>query len=248
MRARPPELCALLVAMASMMAWGVPPSKDAGAPAVLRFVPAAVDFGEILVGGTKSATVEVENASSAPLSISRIIPGCSCTKASDAPKAPLAPGARFTLAVSLDGGDLGGAKLKKVVNFVIEGHPTELLHLSATVPEIVSVKPEIVDSGKVPEGSPATVTLQSTRGIPFAVREVQPAGIASAGSGAATRHDVAIDMQAWRAAGTPTKLTILTDHPSAERLFVLMKVAPQHLPGSAAPGAPKPPAPPAPPK
>lgn len=241
MRARLPAACALLLTIllpAVTVAAQSPPTEPAP---VLRFIPGTLDFGEILVGGSKSATVEVENASAAPIVISRVIPGCSCTKVSEAPKGTLAPGARFTMTVSLDGGDLGGAKLRKVVNFVIDGHPTELLHLSATVPVVIAVKPEIVDSGRMSEGAPTMVTLESTRGIPFAVRGFQPTGFASSGTAVAERHEIAIDMRGWLAAGSPTKLAIMTDHPSAERLFVLFKVAPQHLPGTSATSGPKPP-------
>ena len=223
--------------------------------AVLSFDPPSVEFGPMYVGKTRHASVKVTNTSDAPVTISRTIPGCPCTKASDPPKEPLAPGASFTIDVSLDGGDYGGAKLKKVVNFLIDGRPTEFLWLHGDVQKVIAVNPQVVDARKAADGETLKVMLESARFVDFTVLGVEPAGIVTFGKEPSTEHELAIDVTALKAAGMPTKLTVTTDHPDADVIFVLLRVPPPPpAPTDAAPAAaspapalPAPPAPPAPP-
>lgn len=227
-------------------------------PTVLSFDPPSVEFGAMYVGKTRHASVKVTNTSDAPVTISRTIPGCPCTKASDPPKEPLAPGASFTIDVSLDGGDYGGAKLRKVVNFMIEGKQTEFLWLHGEVQKVIGVNPQVLDVRKSVDGDKPTVMLESARFVEFKVLGVEPPGIVTFGKDASTEHELTVDVAALKAAGMPTKLTVTTDHPDADVIFVLLRIpppapaasGPPQQPGStppAAPGQPAPPAPPAPP-
>ena len=233
---------------------------DPALSAALAFDPPSVEFGPMYVGKTRHASVKVTNASDAPVTISRTIPGCSCTKASDPPKEPLAPGASFVVDVSLDGGDYGGAKLKKVVNFLIEGRPTEFLWLHGDVQRVIEVNPQVVDARKAADGDTLKVSLESARFLDFTVLGVEPAGIARFGKDPSTEHELAIDVTALKASGMPTKLTVTTDHPDADVIFVLLRVPPPPSPSPPSPtGSPQqpnsppttapaaPPAPPAPP-
>lgn len=214
-------------------------------PTVLAFDPPSVEFGAMLVGKTRHASVKVTNTSDAPVMISRTIPGCPCTKASDPPKEPLAPGASFTIDVSLDGGDYGGAKLRKVVNFMIEGRPTEFLWLHGDVQKVIAVNPQVVDVRKAADGDRPKVMLESARFVEFKVLGVEPAGIVTFGKDASTEHELSIDVAALKAAGMPTKLSVTTDHPDADTIFVLLRVPPPAPPPAAAPAPPAPPAQPA---
>lgn len=225
-------------------------------PLVLAFEPPAVEFGAMYVGKTRHASVKVTNAGDAPVTISRIIPGCACTRASDAPKEPLAPGKSFTLDVSLDGGDYSGTKLRKVVNFLIDGRQTEFLWLHGDVQKVIAVDPQVVDARKATDGDSLKVTLSSERFVEFAVRGVEPSGIVTFGKDPSTEHELTIDVAALKMAGMPTKLTVTTDHPDADVIFVLLRVPPPpptlpagspQEPASPAPKPPEPPAPPAPP-
>lgn len=216
-------------------------------PLVLAFDPPSVEFGPMYVGKTRHASVKVTNSSDAPVMVSRTVPGCSCTKVSDAPKEPLAPGASFTVDVSLDGGDYGGTKLRKVVNFLIEGRPTEFLWLNGDVQQVIAVNPQVVDARKSADGDTLKVTLESTRFVDFTVLGIEPAGIVAFGKDPSAEHELSIDFAALKAAGMPTKLTVTTNHPDADVIFVLLRVPPPPaLPASSA--APAPPAPPAPPE
>lgn len=222
-------------------------------PTVLAFDPPSVEFGSMYVGKTRHASVKVTNTSDAPVTISRTIPGCPCTKASDPPKDPLAPGASFTIDVSLDGGDYGGAKLRKVVNFLIEGRPTEFLWLHGEVQKVIAVTPQVLDVRTATDADRPKVTLESARFVDFTVLGVEPAGIATFGKDPSTEHELTIDVNALRAAGMPTKLTVTTDHPDADVIFVLLRVPPPSPPASSPqqpgspPAAPAPTPPPAPP-
>jgi hypothetical protein len=205
---------------------GPPSSVQRAKPQVLAFDPTLVDFGPMYVGKTRHARVKVTNASDAPATISRIIPGCACTKASDPPKGPIAPGASFMLDVSLDGGDYSGTKLRKAVNFLIEGRETELLWLQGDVETVIAVSPQVVDARRAVEGEAFKVRLESARFINFTVRGVEPAGVVTIGTEASTEHELSIAVSALKAAGMPTKLTVTTDHPDAETIFVLLRVPP----------------------
>jgi len=227
-------------------------------PAVLAFDPPSVEFGPMYVGKTRHASVKVTNSSDAPVMMSRIIPGCPCTKASDPPKEPLPPGASFTIDVSLDGGDYGGAKLRKVVNFLIEGRQTEFLWLHGDVQKVIAVNPQVVDARKAADGDTLKVMLESARFVDFTVTGVEPAGIVTFGKDPSTEHELSIDVAALKAAGMPTKLTVATDHPDADVIFVLLRVPPPPpaptdaapaaaSPAPALPAPPTPPTPPAPP-
>lgn len=224
---------------------------DPAPPTVLVFDPPSVEFGAMYVGKTRHATVRVTNSSDVPVLISRTIPGCSCTKATDPPKEPLAPGASFTIDVSLDGGDFGGAKLRKVVNFLIEGRPTEFLWLHGDVQKVISVSPQVLDVRSAADSEAPKVTLESARFLEFKVLGVEPAGVATFGTEPSTTHELAIAMGALKAAGMPTKLTVVTDHPDADRIVVLLRVPLPPAPSTGTPpptpAAPSPPSPPTPP-
>jgi hypothetical protein len=215
-------------------------------PTVLAFDPPSVEFGPMYVGKTRHASVKVTNSSDAPVMISRTIPGCPCTKASDPPKEPLAPGASFTIDVSLDGGDYGGTKLRKVVNFLIEGRPTEFLWLHGDVQKVIAVNPQVIDARKSADGDTLKVMLESARFVDFTVLGVDPAGIVTFGKDRSTEHELTIDVAALKAAGMPTKLAVTTDHPDADVIFVLLRVPPPPAPPAASPQQPGPPPPAAP--
>lgn len=221
-----PVLLTLLLAPLSVAPCAATAQADQAQTTALAFDPPTVEFGPMYVGKTRHANVKVTNTGDAPVKISRIIPGCPCTKASDPPQEPLAPGASFSLDVSLDGGDHGGAKLRKVVNFVIEGKPTEFLWLNGTVQKVIAVSPQVVDARKAAEGDTLRVTLESARFVDFTVLGVEPSGIVTFGKDPSTEHELAIDVTALKAAGMPTKLTVTTDHPDADVIFVMLRVPP----------------------
>ena len=105
----------------------------ATAPQLLSFSPAVLDLGEMTVATPKTATVTVTNASDRPVTIEGIKAGCGCTKVSDAPKGPVAPGATFTLDITLDPGKKGGIDLAKAVHFTLGGGTVETMQIKGRV-------------------------------------------------------------------------------------------------------------------
>jgi hypothetical protein len=71
---------------------------------VLKFSPATLELGELVIGTPGKGTLTITNASDTPITIEAIKAGCGCTKVSDPPKGPIAPGASFTVDVTLDPG------------------------------------------------------------------------------------------------------------------------------------------------
>ena len=95
------------------------PSAQAGqlaAAPVLRFSPATLELGELVIGTPGKGTLTITNASDAPITIEAIKAGCGCTKVSDPPKGPIAPGGSFTVDVTLDPGTKPGVELVKPVH------------------------------------------------------------------------------------------------------------------------------------
>ena len=84
---------ALLPAMlAAAPAWQSAPASSsqaekAVAAPVLKFSPATLELGELMIGTPGKGTLTITNASDAPITIEAIKAGCGCTKVSDPPRA-----------------------------------------------------------------------------------------------------------------------------------------------------------------
>ena len=130
---------ALLPAMlAAAPAWQSAPASSsqaekAVAAPVLKFSPATLELGELVIGTPGRGTLTITNASDAPITIEAIKAGCGCTKVSDPPKGPIAPGASFTVDVTLDPGTKPGVELVKPVHVLLAGGRTESMQVKARV-------------------------------------------------------------------------------------------------------------------
>jgi hypothetical protein len=111
-----------------------PPARSAAAaPRTLRFSPEVLELGELTVGVPATARVTVTNAGSAPVAIESVKAGCGCTTVSAPPTGPVAPGASFTLDITLDPGTKGGIELSKAVHFTLSGGTVETMQVKGRV-------------------------------------------------------------------------------------------------------------------
>ena len=127
-------LPALLAAAPAPLA--AAPSAQAGQVAtapVLKFSPATLELGELVIGTPGKGTLTITNASDAPITVEAIKAGCGCTKVSDPPKGPIAPGASFTVDVTLDPGTKPGVELVKPVHVLLAGGRSESMQIKAHV-------------------------------------------------------------------------------------------------------------------
>lgn len=108
-------------------------AAQAAAAPVLKFSPATLELGELVIGTPGTGTLTITNASDAPITIEAIKAGCGCTTVSDPPKGPIAPGASFTVDVTLDPGTKPGVELVKPVHVLLAGGRTESMQIKARV-------------------------------------------------------------------------------------------------------------------
>ena len=194
---------------------------------VLRFSPEVLDLGEVTADTPAKATVTVTNTSSQPVTVQEIKPGCGCTKTSEPPKGPVAPGASFTIDITMDPGKRTGVDFTKVVHVVLTDGQKETLQIKGRVKSMVRVEPSVIDVAAIMDGGAASVTLRSVDGKDFAITKVVPEGMLGGGSlrSAGGQESFAIDLAAWERAGRPASLVVSTSRADAPEVAVPVKVS-----------------------
>ena len=209
----------------------VPAPAPAVAPApsaagVLRYEPANLDLGEMLLGSPKSMTLAITNASGAPIEIASIKGGCGCTTVSAPPAGPIAPGASFSVEITLDPGKKAGVELVKPLHVVLADGRIDTTQIRARVKVVVSVSPEAIDLSREPR-SADSIVLESVDGAAFRILGATPAGVLRLprSDEAAKRFELSLDRAAFEAAGRPSSILIATDRDGARELAVPVKAA-----------------------
>ena len=110
-----------------------PAGAAAAAPRVLRFTPETIEYGEVEPGTPVTATLTITNISNAPVTVEAIKGGCGCTTVTAPPKQPVAPGASFTVSVTMDPGTKPGASLVKPVHVTLAGGEVQSMQIKAKV-------------------------------------------------------------------------------------------------------------------
>lgn len=103
------------------------------APRMLSFAPETIEFGEVDPGKPVTAKLTITNVSDAPITVEGIKGGCGCTTVSAPPKEPVAPGASFTVDVTMDPGTKPGVALVKPVYVTVAGGAVESMQIKAKV-------------------------------------------------------------------------------------------------------------------
>jgi len=140
----------------------------------LRFNPPQVDFGEVLVGQTKTTTVAVTNSGSTPLTIGSLTGSCGCLKA-EMLKRKLEPGTSESLQLSYVG--LSGTRPEKYLVTLITdepGQPNVKLDASAKVKQEFTMQPEQLFFERIPKGESKIVeaTLIHNDGTPVMSKDI----------------------------------------------------------------------------
>ena len=110
-----------------------PAGAPAAAPRVLRFAPETIEYGEVDPGTPVTATLTITNISNAPVTVEAIKGGCGCTTVTAPPNQPIAPGASFTVSVTMDPGTKPGMSLVKPVHVTIAGGGVQSMQIKAKV-------------------------------------------------------------------------------------------------------------------
>ena len=111
----------------------VSPVVSAATDIAPRCTPEILELGELSVETPKTVKLTVTNNGTSAITLESMKAGCGCTKISDAPKTPIAPGASFTVDVTVDPGKKGGVDLSKTMTVVFVGGQTETVTIKGRV-------------------------------------------------------------------------------------------------------------------
>lgn len=201
-----------------------------GAPAVaqpntapaIKFDPLVLELGDLVPEVAKTASISVTNITDHPIKITKIQPSCGCTTTS-APPGPIAPGETTKVDITLKPPAKGGSKVSKNVTFMVEGHAPQVLQVEGFVKEYVNVTPDVLTGPSAVDTPPATVRLTSKDQSPIKVTGSSPDVFVSLPAEAGLTHDLQVDWKKWTDAGKPAKIAIMTDHPQAGQVSMLVK-------------------------
>jgi len=224
-----PTILASALAVAPMMIAPMAPLTPPAAPAATiesRCAPETLDLGEMQVGQPKTMPYTVTNSGTAPITVESIKGGCGCTTVSAPPKDPIAPGASFTVQVTVDPGKRGGIDLVKPLYVAFAGGRVESAQIKGRVNAVATATPSKIDAADA-ASTTKSVTVESVDGKAFRVTGVAPAGILTVpkDAAAAARIELTFSRDAWERAGKPSSLVISTDLSGVAEIVVPVKSA-----------------------
>ncbi|MBM4006478.1 MAG: DUF1573 domain-containing protein [Planctomycetes bacterium] len=200
----------------------------AAAPsASLTFSPATLDLGEMIAGQPKTAPLTITNAGDAPITIASLKGGCGCTTITGTPTDVIAPGASFTVQVTVDPGMKTGLELKKPVHVVLADGRAQSMQVVGRVKTVVKVSPDAIELSAPVDAKAPTVTLSRMDGAAFKVTGATPAGVIAMPTSdkPAKSFELRVDTKAWEKAGRPTAITLTTDQADAPKVAVSIKAS-----------------------
>lgn len=134
---------------------GVPTPAVVSAP---RYAPQTLEFGEMIPGQPKTMPFTVTNTGTESLVVESVKGGCGCTTVTAPPKGPIAPGASFTVDVTVDPGKKGGVDLVKPLYLTYAGGRVESVQIKGRVKALDPAAPPAIDAPDA-EGASARVFL-----------------------------------------------------------------------------------------
>jgi ankyrin repeat protein len=189
---------------------------------VIEFQPAVLDLGEMIADVAKTGTIRIVNISDKPVKVVKIVPGCGCTT-TGAPPGEIAPGASADVDITLKPGAKAGIPLTKSVTFQIENHAPQILTVKGQVKAFINISNDMIDGPASPDAPPTTIKFTSVEGEPFKITGALPDVLVAVPEGSAKEHEVQIDWKKWEAQGSSVKISVMTDHPKAPQLAILVK-------------------------
>lgn len=214
-----------------------PPATQQAPSPVAVFKPEVADFGDMLVGETKTMTLKICNVSKKPITVTEAIPTCGCTVVLP-PDGPIAPGACADITVTLKVGN-GAHALDKKVHYMIQGHGPATLPVRGVIVASVTPFPMVVQEPRYEEGggyanaAPTKIVFKSTTGQPFRIMSVSSPvfdGIDLKGE-AKLEHVATINWAAWHQHGRQLLLKVTTDQAKGNVAAVTVRLAPKEPAG-----------------
>jgi len=145
----------------------------------------------------------------------------------DTTPAAAAPGASFTVQVTVDPGMKTGLELKKPVHVVLADGRAQSMQVVGRVKTVVKVRPDAIELSAPVDAKAPTVTLSRMDGAAFKVTGATPAGVIAMPTSdkPAKSFELRVDTKAWEKASRPTAITLTTDQADAPKVAVIIKAA-----------------------
>lgn len=212
------------ISVALLFSCGGGESSEQVSTSPIVFETSIVNLGEMAPEATQTLTVKVKNVSASPQTIENVISDCSCATPTWADE-PIAPGATAEIGITVESGSKQGIKLSKRVTVIVKDAPPVSLGIEGSVQTFVTYGPDSIDapSDAVAEPSKTEIALESADSTLFTINAVLPAVNLVQQQTPALRQIVSIDWKKWRASGRPMKIEILTSHPKAPNLPVIVR-------------------------
>ena len=188
------------------------------------FETAIVNLGEMVPDATQTLSVKVKNVSSVPQRIENVISDCSCAMPTWADE-PIAPGATAEIGITVESGSKQGITFSKRVTVIVKDAPPASIGIEGSVQTFITYGPDSIDapSDVVTKPSKTEILLESADSTLFTINAVLPEINLVQQQTPALRQIVSIDWDKWRASGRPMKIEILTSHPKAPTLPVIVR-------------------------
>lgn len=161
------------------------------------------------------------------LAIASLKGGCGCTTITGTPTDAIAPGASFTVQVTVDPGMKTGLELKKPVHVVLADGRAQSMQVVGRVKTVVKVSPDAIELSAPVDAKAPTVTLSRMDGAAFKVTGATPAGVIAMPTSdkPAKSFELRVDTKAWEKAGRPTAIVLTTDQADAPKVAVIIKAS-----------------------
>lgn len=201
-----------------------PPTPPSRSPA-FTIEPAEFQLGDIEPQATMDVEFVLRNIGTEPLEIERVVSDCSCA-VPEWPFEPVDPDSSATIRVTVDTGPKQGVDLAKRITALVRGQAPVDARIRGRVREYTRLEPAGLTAAAEGAESFTALRLQSVDGSACAIVSSTPDVVAadatqsgSSGSGQLLR----IDWNAWRAAGSPPTVEILTSHPKSPPLVLTVR-------------------------
>lgn len=187
----------------------------------LAFEPPELQFGELMPETPVTKTVVIRNLSGKAVTISEAISECGCTQPAR-PDGTIEPGGTREAEITMDPGRRQGLTLRKRVTYLLDDGQKADFMVEGRVGLYLTYAPETLE---VPAdlAMQGEIRIESADGTEFSLLGSDPEGIVTPSASAGKSQVARVDWNRWRAAGSPIKIDLYTDHPVAPPLGVVVR-------------------------
>lgn len=206
-----------LLILATLLGIPITAVADSGTANAVSAEPATLDLGTVQAGARVEGSITLHNSSDHAVTIAKVATSCGCTVARLDGDAIAAHGS-LDIQVALQANGRHGSELRRAVTVVFDGEMAPLrIPVQAVVHSFVTATPNAIASRDLKR---RTFVVESTDGQPFRITASRPALDAISSDEVSAHHELEITPAMWRAAGSPSRVVLVIDHPDVSELIV----------------------------